>query len=352
MSDSKANIEEKQFLNSSLSALCFRPKESVLLNRGKKDNESYRFDIPESFIVSRHRGINSQPPTSDTQVIRINDVPRKEDLRFCKKLGMDETFSIYLPKHMKLASRLLYFLKEIEDPRLLIEYFVYLHDRCNPYLFNYVLSVVVLNRHTELNFVMPDYLQMFPEMFINGGSYNQALKAINVEPTEIRSVITIEDQFMANVGDPELLLNYFREDISLNLFHVIYNRIYPTDGPVSYVDKPRRGEIFYYVYQQLVARYNFERLCNGLPRVKRLNNFYKPIPEVCFSKLNSKTTKGNWPGRMKNCVISDLDRDVDDLVCDVSGLERWRDRIIDAIDHGYMFLVRMMRTGVLSLFTI
>lgn len=332
-------VKELQFLQSSLEALSYRPKESITLNRGNLQTESFRFDIPDNFIVDKIQGMVAQLPQKNTEILSINDVTKKDGLKFVQLLNHDETFSTYLPKHQRLATRLLYFLKEVTDPKQLIDYLVYLHDVCNPYLYNYVMSQIIINRHTELSFIMPDYFCMFPELFINGGSYNQALTTAFVEPTEVRSVIDIEDQFMETTGDPELLLNYFREDNSLNLFHVIYNRLYPCDGPISYVTKPRRGEIFFYVYQQLVARYNFERLSNGLPRVKRLNNFYEPIPEVCFPKLNSKTTKSNWPGRMENRTISDLDRDCDDLVVDLSGLERWRDRIIDAIDNGYVILV-------------
>lgn len=296
--------------------------------------------MPESFIVYQLRKLHPEPPHANTHVLTMNDVANKDSLSFCTDLSLDDTFSVYLPKHRKLAASLLFFLMEVRDPRVLMEYLVYLHDRCNPYMFNYVMSVLILNRVDELQFIMPDYFHMFPELFINGGSYNKALTAMAVEPTEIRSIILIEDQFTSTRGDPELRLNYFREDIALNLFHVIYTRLYPTDGPVAYVNKRRRGEIFYYVYQQLIARYNVERLCNGMTRVKRLQNFTEPIKETCFPKLNSKTTNSNWPPRMSDCTIGDLDRYKEDILCDVSGLERWRDRIIDAIDNGFMILVR------------
>lgn len=342
MSKSTISVEDQQFIQMCLEALCFRPKESILMDRGNVQRETYRFDVPANFILSEflESGYQPAPLSETTQVLYIKDVPKKLGLEFVSLLSRDETFSIYIPKHQRVANRLLFFLREIKDPKDLIYYLVYLHDRCNPYLFNYILSVLVLNGVAGVRFTMPDYLQMFPELFINGGSYNKGLATASVEPTEVRTPFIIEDQFTGSKGDQEQLLNYFREDISLNVFHVIFNRMYPCDGPSEFVLRPKRGEIFYHVYQQLIARYNTERLCNGLVRVKRLNNFFEPIPEVCFPKLNSKTTKSNWPGRMRNLTMSDLDRDRDELICDVSGLERWRDRILEAIDKGFVILVR------------
>lgn len=338
---STLSIEDTKFIHQCLEALCFRPKESILMNRGNEAlNESYRFDVPESFIIDEFKGIHPESPGSNTTVLFINDLPKehRDALVFVESHPRDETFSVFIPKHQRIATALLYILSEIRKPRQLIDYLVYLHDRCNPYLFNYVLGVIVLNRVNELKFIMPDYCHMFPELFINGESYNAALTAVNVEPTELRTIIKIRDQFTGQSGDVELYLNYFREDISLNLYHLVFNRLYPTDGPLAYVNRKRRGEIYFHVYHQLIARYNMERLANKVARVKRLHNFYEPIKECCFPKLNSKTTNSNWPGRMSECKMSDLDRPYEEMICDLSALPRWRDRLIEATDNGYMIL--------------
>ena len=47
--------------------------------------------------------------------------------------------------------------------------------------------------------------------------------------------------------------------------------MFPFDGNRELVAKDRRGEIFYYMHQQIVARYNAERLSNGMPSVVRLS---------------------------------------------------------------------------------
>ncbi|CAH1283386.1 unnamed protein product [Diabrotica balteata] len=81
-------------------------------------------------------------------------------------------------------------------------------------------------------------------------------------------------------------------------------------------------------------RYNFERLCNGLKRVERLLDWKKVITEAYFPKLDSLIASRTWPARVANEKLSDLKREADQIVQDVADLERWRDRIFDAIHNG------------------
>jgi tyrosinase len=74
-------------------------------------------------------------------------------------------------------------------------------------------------------------------------------------------------------------LAYFREDIGVNLHHWHWHLVYPTRGPREIVNKDRRGELFFYMHTQIIARYNVERFCNKLDKVKPLNNLREPVPE-------------------------------------------------------------------------
>lgn len=81
---------------------------------------------------------------------------------------------------------------------------------------------------------------------------------------------------------------YFREDIGINLHHWHWHLVYPFEATNrALVAKDRRGELFYYMHQQIIARYNFERFSNQLPRVKRFNNLREPIAEVNYSHNTS-----------------------------------------------------------------
>ncbi|KAK3918237.1 Phenoloxidase 1 [Frankliniella fusca] len=56
--------------------------------------------------------------------------------------------------------------------------------------------------------------------------------------------------------------------------------------------------------KRFLSRYNFERFCNGLQRVKRLLNFREPIVEGYFPKLDSLVSSRNWPARPSNIKLS------------------------------------------------
>merc|ERR1719445_865066 len=65
--------------------------------------------------------------------------------------------------------------------------------------------------------------------------------------------------------EPEHKLWYFREDPLVNGHHWHWHLIYTfglVDSPVVNLD--RRGETFYYMHNQMMARYNTERLVNGM----------------------------------------------------------------------------------------
>lgn len=84
-----------------------------------------------------------------------------------------------------------------------------------------------------------------------------------------------------------------------------------------------------------------ERLCNKLPRVERLVDFRKPIPEGYFPKLDSIVASRGWPGRVSNSSLQNINRSVDKIRFDIDDMERWRDRIYAAIHSGAVVLVRI-----------
>lgn len=133
----------------------------------------------------------------------------------------------------------------------------------------------------------------------------------------------------------------------MNLLYWNWNVRYPTDAynntndddddnnDINIVNKNRRGELFYYLHEQLLAHYNCERLSNQLYRVDRLNNLRDEIKDGYFPKLNSQISRQTWPPRFDNTKLQDLNRTIDLLKCDVAQLERWIERIIDSIEIGY-----------------
>lgn len=134
----------------------------------------------------------------------------------------------------------------------------------------------------------------------------------------------------------EQRLAYFREDLGINLCYYNWHLIYPFEAvDVASVALDRRGELWYYLHEQILARYNAERLCNDLYRVKPLNNLRDPIEEAYFPKLNIQNSSHTWPPRFENCFLSDLNRPIDLIKMSLTQLEHWIDRIVDAIEIGF-----------------
>lgn len=98
----------------------------------------------------------------------------------------------------------------------------------------------------------------------------------------------IPRDYTASDLEEEHRVAYWREDIGANLHHWHWHLVYPFESNNrAIVDKNRRGELFYYMHEQIQARYNFERLANMLPRVKQFNNFRQPIKEAYYPKLDT-----------------------------------------------------------------
>lgn len=61
-------------------------------------------------------------------------------------------------------------------------------------------------------------------------------------------------EYTASRQEQEQMLHYFREDIGVSLHHWTWHLVYPTSGPKIVLVKDRRGELFYYMHRQIMAR--------------------------------------------------------------------------------------------------
>ena len=90
------------------------------------------------------------------------------------------------------------------------------------------------------------------------------------------------------VGGEEQL-DWFREDPLANQHHEHWHVVYPVggipDGQGARAGKDRQGELFFYMHQQMLARYDAERLAVGLKTVRSLATYTAPIAEGYDSGL-------------------------------------------------------------------
>ncbi|CAH1402251.1 unnamed protein product [Nezara viridula] len=320
------SMADKTLLN-----LFDRPTEPVFYPKG--DNEV--FDIPDEYLTDRFKPLGHS--LTDRVGGGAKKIPVKKitlpDISLPLQLDKRANFSLFLPFHRSMAARLIEVflgMRDLEDFKAAA---VQSRDRLNPYLFNYAYSVAIYHRPDTMNLNLPSLAEVFPDKFMDKSLFARARQESSLMDDQ-REPIEIPVDYTGSDLDHEHRLAYFREDLGINLHHWHWHLVYPHDGPDSVVKKDRRGELFYYMHQQVLARYNMERLCNKLGRVKRFINWREPMEEGYFPKLDSLVASRNWPPRFNNTKLNDVYREIDNTKFDIQDLERWRDRVFAAIHSG------------------
>ncbi|XP_011195600.2 phenoloxidase 2 [Zeugodacus cucurbitae] len=314
---------------SDLLLLFDRPHEPVFMEKGR----GVVFDVPKKFLTERYQSISNEVLDRFSERaekrISVRDIPMP-DLSIPMQLSRKAHFSLCMPAHRIMAARLIDTFMHAPTIDQLQSVAAYARDRLNPYLFNYALSVAILQRNDTKGVGLPSIIQSFPNKFVDRQVFRHIREECTIVPEGSRIPIVIPHDYTASDEEPEHRLWYFREDFGVNLYHWQRYLLYPFEASEhSVVFKGRRGELFYYMYQQILARYNVERLSNDLERVKPLDDLREYIKEGYFPKMESSP-------RFDNTKLSDVRRHQDQLIMDIVDLEQWRDRIYEAIAKGFV----------------
>ncbi|XP_057318501.1 phenoloxidase 1 [Microplitis mediator] len=320
-----------------------RPSEPVYVPKG---DEKVAFDIPAEYLPERYQAVavqvfNRFGEDTDSKIpVKQISLP---DLTIPMQLDRRTPFSLFIPAHRKIAGRLIDIFMGMRTVEDFLSVAVFCRDRLNPNMFIYALSVAILHRPDTKHLSVPSFAEVFPDKYVDSGIFSRAKEEANIVPAGSRVPIEVPRDYTASDLDEEHRVAYWREDVGINLHHWHWHLVYPFEADARIVNKDRRGELFYYMHEQIMARYNCERLCNNLNRVQRLNNLREPIPEGYFPKLDSLVASRTWPSRPADTRLKDINRPVDSLQVDISDLERWRDRVYDAIHTGSVMTSRGQR---------
>ncbi|KAK4878033.1 hypothetical protein RN001_010539 [Aquatica leii] len=296
------------------------------------------FRIPQSYLPDRYKPLGMQLTEQFEdeveETVHIKEI-KLPDLGDVLHLDRNGHFSLFVPWHQQLAADLIQTFMGMKNIDEVMSLAAYARDRINPHLFIYALSVTILHRKDAKGIGVPALIYSFPNNFIDSSVFTKAREEAFIVPENIRIPLVIPMEFSASKLDLEHRMAYFREDIGINLHHWHWHLIYPLSGPSVVVNKNRRGELFYYMHQQILARYNTDRMCNKLSRVERLVEWREPIKEGYFSKLNNLAASRNYPGRVDYQRMTNLARGEEQIFVDIDDLTQWRDRIVEAIHSGY-----------------
>ncbi|XP_044249056.1 phenoloxidase 3 [Drosophila takahashii] len=312
------------------------PTEPVFMDKG---GDGTVFQVPDSYVTHRYRNICKEVQGRVSGGVD-KCVPVKEisvpDLSYPMSLGRTEQFSLFLESHRQKACHLIDIFMKMPTVDDLLSVGVYARDRVNPLMFNYALSVALLHRPDTRDLHLPSISECFPDRFIDSRTFrNMREECYVVQESDARKPSRLPVLYTASDLDVEHRLWYFREDLGVNLHHWHWHLVYPFEGDRSIVDKDRRGELFYYMHQQIIARYNAERMSNYMARVQPFNNLDEPIAEGYFPKMHSSASGRPYPPRSDGTRLRDVDRP-DQARVGIDDMKRWRERIYEAIHQGYV----------------
>ncbi|KAG1679922.1 Hemocyanin AA6 chain [Nymphon striatum] len=200
----------------------------------------------------------------------------------------------------------------------------------NVELFAYSVSVAILHRDDCKGIQLPRIQEIFPDRFVPFETIYNGFRIVQSGAGKGNEPITIKIAHTGNVLDPEYKLAYYREDLGINGHHWHWHLVYPASwrSEVMGKKKDRKGELFFYMHQQMVARYDQERLAHGMQRMKPFHNWDEPMEGYAphLTSLVDGQHYGVRPGGLKMSDVKDVD--IQDMV-------RWRDRFMDAVNLGY-----------------
>ncbi|KAM8714393.1 hypothetical protein ACLKA7_014513 [Drosophila subpalustris] len=319
-----------------LELLFQRPLEPVFTTR---DQGKTVFDLPESFYTDRYSNNTEEVANRFSQNVEtripLRELAQKPNLAFANKLGKKAQFSLFNSQHREIASQLIQLYIDAPNLQQFVSLCAFTKDRLNPVLFQYSYAVAVAHRPDTRTVPIPNISQVFPGNFIEPSVFQDARQEASViEKSGNRAPLEIPVNYTASDREDEQRLAYFREDIGVNSHHWHWHLVYPASGPREVVNKDRRGELFYYMHHQILARYNVERFCNNLKRLIPLSNLRDPVVEGYFPKILSSVNNRTYPARISNQLLRDVDRP--DGSVEIAEVERWRDRVLAAIDQGFV----------------
>ncbi|XP_015605372.1 hemocyanin A chain [Cephus cinctus] len=198
-------------------------------------------------------------------------------------------------------------------------------DHINEGVFIYALSVAVLHRQDCRGIILPPAYETYPHLFVNSQVIHEAYQAKMRQQAAV-----IRMNFTGTIKNPEQRVAYLGEDLGMNSHHAHWHMDFPFWWrSADYgLEKDRKGELFYYMHHQLIARFDLERLSNELPFVEPLS-----FEDVIVDGFHPQTTYrvgGEFPSRPDNFAFHDLEN------IKVHDMQDYVRRIKQAIAHSYV----------------
>jgi len=266
---------------------------------------------------------------NDTEFERNRGECQAPDSCFLKKQG--ENVCTVCEDDISAVTDLIDFFQESRNSTELMD----MAEKCkhvlNEYVFNFALTNVCGSKFP--GFEYPSIIEVFPGMFINKSDLNSVRQEVSEKHRLKRQAVSADDPVTVHVNpvfDGEQNLNYFTEDYGYNSHHFNWHILYRVHSGTD-----RRGELFYYMHQQMVARYDLERMSLGLDRVKSSGPLNIRIPDGYFPNLDPSTNGNEWARRYDNTMPRSIVENRR-VTYDVNNINLWQSRLSQAAIDGFM----------------
>jgi hypothetical protein len=272
-----------------------------------------------------------------TNVEAIKEFVRYYDNGMMEK---DEVFSIMYEEHRDYAVSLFHVFYYAKDWDTFYQSMVWASYHVNPGMFVYALSVAVIHRPDMAGMELPAPYEIYPYYFFNTEVIHKAHiykfhDFEGVKKTEgLYDVVIPENHTHQYISTNEhQIVSYFTEDIGLNTYYYYFNLDYPfwMGGQEFNLYKDRRGELYLFEHQQLLARYYMERLSNKLGEIHEYS-YWNPIETGYYPNL--RYYNGLYFPTRENT----FDFYKEHNYYEIMEIEDIEARIRDAIDFGFVFL--------------
>jgi hypothetical protein len=272
-------------------------------------------------------------------------------------LPRGQVFSIFYQEQLQQAIALYRLFYYAKDYQTFYNTAVWARQHVNEGVYLYSLSVAIVHRPDTYGIVLPPIYEVYPYYFYNNEVIQQAYRYKQQYYGQQRQQNQDEHSgfngytINANYSgyylnlNPEQSLSYFTEDVGLNSFYYYYNIYYPywLGGQEFNYQNDRRGELFYYIYQQLLARYYLERLSNGFGEIEYFN-YEVPFqtgyyPSLQYSNGLPFPTRPNYANLYEYFYNYGQRYGNNRYAYSYTRVQDYERRIRDAIDRGYVYSV-------------
>lgn len=196
---------------------------------------------------------------------------------------------------------------------------VWARQHINEGVFLYATSVAIVHRDDTQGIILPPIYEVYPHYFFNSEVIHEAYRHKQEHNHQDKQTGYEQGRYkgytvIANYSGhylnlhPEQSMSYYLEDVGINSFYYYFNLYYPfwMSGEEFGLEHDKRGELYYFLHQQLLARYYAERICNDMGEIPYFN-WEMPIETPYYSSMEYPNGL-EFPNRPANARLQECYR--------------------------------------------